>query len=82
MKNAIADPNVEQEGENQSGSIGWDTWYGMSASTMQPLTATRNCGIRSTLGKMDEELHSPHHSLWLHLTISTRRRMELQLAQS
>lgn len=37
MKNAIADPNVEQEGENQSGRIGLDTWYGMSASTMQPL---------------------------------------------
>lgn len=82
MKNAVFDPNVEEEEENQSGRIGCNTWGTMLASTLQPSTSTSHRGILSVLGEMDEELHSPHCSLWLHLAVRTRSRIGLWLAQS
>lgn len=67
MKNKVVDPHGEIKKENQRGSIGWDAWERMSASTLKPLTKTSHHGIWSMKVRWIRSC-TAHQSLWLHLT--------------
>lgn len=67
MKNKVVDPHDELKKGNQRGSLGWDVWEMMSASTLKPLTKTSHGGIWSMKVRWMRSC-AARQSLWLHLT--------------